>query len=120
MMAKHNELGKKGEALAREFLEQKGYRIVEANWHYDKDEIDLIAWHGNTLVIVEVKTLSTDYFGAPEEAVDRNKESFLIRATEAYLDEKDLDCESRFDIVAIVMNEKETRINHIEEAFFPE
>lgn len=119
-MAKHNELGKKGELLARKFLEQKGYRIADWNWRYDKDEIDLIAWQGDLLVVVEVKTCSTSFFGEPEEAVDAKKEAFLIRATEAYLEENDLDCESRFDIVAIVMNDKETRINHIEEAFIPE
>ncbi len=119
-MARHNELGKKGEVLAKKYLTDKGYRIVETNWRFDKDEIDLIAWQDQLLVIVEVKTCSTAYFGEPEEAVDARKESFLIRATEAYLEKYDLDCESRFDIVAIVMNDRETRINHIEDAFFPE
>lgn len=119
-MAKHNELGKRGEILAREFLEHKGLTIVEVNWRFDKDEIDLIAREGDLLVIVEVKTCSTDYFGAPEEAVDGRKESFLIRATEAYLEENNLDCESRFDIVAIVLNDHETKINHIEDAFYPQ
>ncbi len=119
-MAKHNELGKKGETLARGFLQEKGYSIVATNWRFDKDEIDIIAWDGPMLVIVEVKTASTDYFGPPEEAVDARKEAFLIRATEAYLEETDLDCESRFDIVAIVLNDHETRIVHIEDAFYPE
>ena len=119
-MAKHNELGKLGEKMAKEFLEKKGYRIVETNWRYEKDEIDLIAWLNNLLVIIEVKTRSTNYFGEPEEAVDQRKETFLIRATEAYLNEKDLDCESRFDIVAIVLNNQQSTINHIKEAFYPE
>ncbi|MBU2553167.1 MAG: YraN family protein [Bacteroidetes bacterium] len=119
-MAKHNELGKKGEEIARRYLEQKGYIIAATNWRFDKDEIDIVAWQGSVLVIVEVKTASTDYFGAPEEAVDAKKEAFLIRATEAYLEEHDLDCESRFDIVAIVLNDRKQVINHIEEAFYPE
>ncbi|NOX85426.1 MAG: endonuclease, partial [Chlorobi bacterium] len=48
------------------------------------------------------------------------KENFLIRATEAYLEEKDLDVNSRFDIISIILNKNEFRINHIEDAFYPE
>ena len=119
-MAKHNELGKKGEELAKIMLIDKGYSIIETNWRYDKDEIDIIAKDGDELVIVEVKTRSTDFFGYPEEAVNSKKEFFLIRATESYLQEKDLDIDSRFDIVSIILNNKETKIHHIIDAFYPE
>jgi len=119
-MAKHNELGKKGEELAKNMLIEKGYSIIETNWRYDKDEIDIIAKDGDELVIVEVKTRSTDFFGYPEEAVNSKKEFFLIRATESYLQEKDLDIDSRFDIVSIILNNKETKIHHIIDAFYPE
>ncbi|MBU2553117.1 MAG: YraN family protein, partial [Bacteroidetes bacterium] len=51
-MAKHNELGKKGEEIARRYLEQKGYVIAATNWRFDKDEIDIVAWQGSVLVIV--------------------------------------------------------------------
>ena len=119
-MAKHNELGKKGEELAKIMLIDKGYSIIETNWRYDKDEIDIIAKDGNELVIIEVKTRSTDFFGYPEEAVNSKKEFFLIRATESYLQEKDLDIDSRFDIVSIILNNKETKIHHIIDAFYPE
>ncbi len=119
-MAQHNELGKKGEELARKMLCDKGYTIVETNWRFDKDEIDIIAKDGDDLVIVEVKTRSTDYFGFPEDAVDLQKEGFLIRATEAYLEENNLDVDTRFDIVAIIHNTKETKIDHIIDAFYPD
>jgi len=119
-MARHNELGKKGELVARKFLEEKGLTIVEANWRFERDEIDLIAQDGKLLVIVEVKTRSTDFFGPPEEAVNQRKEAFLIRATESYLDQNNLDCEVRFDIVAIVLNDRQCVVNHIEGAFYPE
>lgn len=119
-MAKHNELGKKGEELAKNMLIDKGYSIIETNWRYDKDEIDIIAKDGDELVIVEVKTRSTDFFGYPEDAVNSKKEFFLIRATESYLQENDLDIDTRFDIVAIILNNNETKIHHIIDAFYPE
>lgn len=119
-MAKHIALGKKGEELAQNYLKEKGFKILETNWRHDKDEIDIVAMDGNELVIVEVKTRSTDFFGEPEEAVGFRKEGFLIRATEAYLEEKNLDIDSRFDIISIILNSKQTKITHIEDAFYPE
>ena len=53
-MAQHNQLGKEGELLARQMLEEKGYKILETNWRHDKDEIDIVAMDGEELVIVEV------------------------------------------------------------------
>ena len=119
-MAQHNQLGKQGEQIARKMLEEKGYQILETNWRHDKDEIDIIAMDGDELVIVEVKTRSTDYFGNPEDAVDYRKEAFLVRATEAYLEEKELDCDSRFDIVSIILKDGKSDIFHIQDAFYPE
>lgn len=119
-MAKHIELGKRGEAIARKFLEKKGFTIVETNWRHEKDEIDIIAKEKDELVIVEVKTRSTDFFGEPEESVGPQKEAFLIRATEAYLENNELDIDTRFDIISIILNKKEQKITHIIDAFYPE
>ena len=119
-MAKHITLGKQGEHLARKFLEEKGFQILDTNWRHEKDEIDIVAMDNDELVIVEVKTRSTDYFGEPADSVGYKKERFLIRATEAYLEEKDLDIDSRFDIVSIVLNNSEKKIDHIKDAFYPE
>ena len=119
-MAKHITLGKKGEELARKYLEEKGYRILETNWRHGRDEVDIIAMDGDELVIVEVKTRSSDRYGEPEDDVNWAKEKFLVRATEAYVEEKDLDIDSRFDIISIILNENEYRIKHIEDAFYPE
>ena len=67
-MSKHNELGVKGEVIALEFLEKKGYDILEINWRFAKTEVDIIARDLNTLVIVEVKTRTSEAFGLPEDA----------------------------------------------------
>ena len=61
-MADHNDLGNLGEERAQAFLRQKGYDIKETNWVTGKLEIDIIALKDNTLVIVEVKTRSTEFF----------------------------------------------------------
>jgi putative endonuclease len=119
-MARHNELGKKGEQLARKFLEKNGYRILDTNWRHEKDELDIVAADGEELVVVEVKTRSTDYFGDPSEAVGQAKEAFLIRAADAYLEINDLDLEVRYDIISIILTAGGYTIRHIKDAFYPE
>jgi putative endonuclease len=119
-MAEHNKLGKQGELIAKKFLEEKGFQIIETNWRHEKDEIDLIAKDGNELVMVEVKTRSTRYFGEPSEAVGTSKESFMIRAAESYLEIHDLNMDTRFDIISIVIDNDGESIEHIKDAFYPE
>jgi len=119
-MAKHNELGKRGEVIARTFLEAKGFDVLETNWRHEKDEIDIIAIDHDELVIVEVKTRSTDYFGDPSEAVGKAKEEFIIRAAEAYIEIHDLNMDTRFDIISIITKSSEENIGHIKDAFYPE
>ena len=67
-MAEHNVLGIQGEQLACQFLEKKGYVILERNWRHAKHELDIIAQDGKELVILEVKTRSSAKHGEPEEA----------------------------------------------------
>ena len=59
-MAEHNELGKKGEKLAIDFLLKNGYKILETNYRFLKAEVDIIAQKDEVLAVVEVKTRSTD------------------------------------------------------------
>jgi putative endonuclease len=118
-MAEHNELGKKGEELAARHLVAKGYKIKETNWRYGNDEVDIIAEHNNFLVVVEVKTRQSNYFGEPEAFVTLKKQQFIIRAANAYIEQKNIDLETRFDIVSVVMAREETQVNHIEDAFYP-
>ena len=115
-MAEHNELGKKGEKLAVNFLIDKGYTILEKNYRYLKAEVDIIAQKENTLAVVEVKTRSTDYFGDPQDFVNPKKIKLLLSAIDYYVIEKDLDVEVRFDIIAII-HQKTIKIEHLEDAF---
>jgi len=116
-MAKHNELGALGEALAVEFLQKNKYKIVERNWRFKKAEIDIIAQKNNVLAIVEVKTRSSNYFGNPQDFVNQKKIKLLVEAVNEYVNAKNLDVEVRFDIVAITKSQNNFDIEHLEAAF---
>jgi putative endonuclease len=117
-MAEHNELGKQGEALAIEFLQQKGYEILETNWIFQKAEIDIIAQKDSVLAIVEVKTRSSIDFGLPQDFVTPKKIQLLVKAVNEYVLSKDLEVQVRFDIIAIHKEGTEYNLEHIEEAFY--
>lgn len=118
-MAEHNELGKRGEAIALQYLIQKGYKIVVQNWRYLKDEIDIIARHNSMVVVVEVKTRSTHEYGEPEEAVSKKKRKYLVRAVDVFLQQRNIQEETRFDVISIIINGTQWELNHIEDAFYP-
>ena len=119
-MAKHLEIGKKGEELATSFLIHSGFKILENNWRYKKLEVDIIGMDGPVLVFVEVKTRTSDYFGQPEEFVDKKKEKHLARAASEYMALIRHDWAIRFDVVAVLIkNENDWEIKHIKDAFFP-
>ncbi|MCC6384762.1 MAG: YraN family protein [Bacteroidia bacterium] len=118
-MAQHNELGKKGEAEAVALLKKKGYTILETNWRWQRAEIDIIVQKENTIAFVEVKTRSSDFFGDPAEQVTEKKRKLLAEAADHYISQKNLICESRFDIVSVISKGGLQRIRHIEEAFYP-
>jgi putative endonuclease len=117
-MASHNDLGKKGEELAVEFLEKNGYEILETNWVFDKAEIDIIAQKNGILAIVEVKTRSSIEFGLPQDFVKPKKIKLLLKAVDEYVVQNDLDVEVRFDIIAIHKESINFNIEHIEDAFY--
>ncbi len=116
-MATHNDIGKQGEQLAKEFLETNNYVILETNYRYKKAEIDIIAVKENILAIIEVKTRTSTHFGEPESFVNNKKIKLILEATNAYIIEKDLDLEVSLDIISVVIG-KENEINHIPNAYY--
>ena len=115
-MAEHTELGKKGEKIAINYLIENGYIILEKNYRYLKAEVDIIAKKNNVLAAVEVKTRSTDHFGNPQDFVNPKKIKLLLSAIDYYVNEKDLDVEVRFDIIAI-LHQNTIKITHLKDAF---
>ena len=116
-MAKHNTLGKAGEQQALQHLLNKNYTLLESNYKAGKAEVDIIMQDKNFIVLVEVKTRSTNYFGTPEESVNDKKQNLLRTAAEAYMEQNNLDLEIRFDIVSVLNKGSQFSIHHIVDAF---
>src|SRR5690348_2667497 len=110
------QLGRLGEQYAAAYLEQLGYRLVAANFTLPvgrnlrgavvNAELDLIAYDGETLCFVEVKTRASDWFAPPQANVDLRKRRQLARAARAYRHLFDLESQPyRFDVVTIVLSD---------------
>ena len=108
------EIGRQGEELAAAFLIQSGFQIVAANFTLPVGrnrndavvnvEIDLVAYEGQTLCFVEVKTRISDWFASPSANVDLRKQRQIIRAAHAYRRLFGLTLEPyRYDVVGIVL-----------------
>lgn len=118
-MAEHNDKGNWGEQMATNYLEKKGYTILERNFVYDKAELDIIAQHEEQLVIIEVKTRSTAEYGSPIDAISSRKIKLILHATDAYIQAYEIDLETRFDVISVIATTPAT-IEHIEDAFYPQ
>lgn len=114
-MSHTNDTGQLGERLAANFLEKKGFEIVERNYRCGRAEIDLIARRENWLLFVEVKTRASTRYGHPEEFVDTGKMSRLYFAAEQYIYRINWQGHVRFDIVSVKLG-RETEIAHFEDA----
>ena len=110
------ETGKNGEEQAVAFLKNAGYTILHQNWRFKHLEIDIVAQHNNELIIVEVKTRASDFFGTPESFVNKEKQRKLLKAAHGYIVTHNIDAEVRFDIVAVVTTSN--KVYHIENAFY--
>lgn len=119
-MADHNLFGIEAEKQAADYLEKKGYEIIERNWTFLKAEIDIIARdpEKDELVIVEVKARKKDPLVLPELAVNKKKRKMLITAADEYIVSNEIDLDCRFDIISIEKSKDEWFIDHIENAFF--
>ena len=117
-MAEHNELGKRGEELALNYLQKEGYTILKTNYTFQKAEIDIIAQKGGILAVVEVKTRSSIDFGLPQDFVKPKKIQLLVKAIDAFITQQDLDLDVRFDIIAITTSGKTMTGEHQKDKSF--
>lgn len=111
--------GRKGEIMALRYLEKNSYLILERNWRYLHREIDIIAKENNCIVIVEVKTRKGGIFSDPITNMTLRKQSFLVSAANAYIWEKQLDMDVRYDVICINLDAGRSRLEHIKNAFHP-
>ena len=112
-------LGKYGEDLAALYLYRHGFQIIQRNFHLGAyGEIDIIAQKENILSFIEVKTQRHAKFGPPEGWVDEKKRQQIGMIADGYLSQnpvQNIDC--RFDVVAVSLNGRENRIEHLPDAF---
>lgn len=113
-------LGRKGEAIAAKYYQQRGYLLLNHNYRTRLGEIDLILYKEGTLVFAEVKTRSKQDagFGTPAEAVTPRKQRSIILAADNYLQNSPYaDDTIRYDVVEVLPAEKGWKVHCIENAF---
>lgn len=114
------DMGKKGEEIARNYLVGKGFQILDTNWHHGHKEIDIVARFGKEIVIVEVKTRAENYAEEPWEAVNTSKIRNIVEVADVWLRMHEVDLETRFDVVSILLKKDGSHsLEHFEGAFIP-
>jgi putative endonuclease len=116
---KRRKTGAKGEHIARQYLIQEGYAVMEQNYRTQHGELDLIAADSEgTLVFVEVKTRTNTYYGLPRESVTSKKRERIRMVATEYMQAKNaFDRAVRFDVIEVFHTEGDVDIHHIKSAF---
>lgn len=114
------ETGREGEEIAVQYLEQKNWTVIDRNYRFMKAEVDIVAYDGKQIIVVEVKTRRGTGFGEPEESVTEQKKKQLYKATQAWLYERKMEgAPVRFDVIAVILKKNEEPVvRHHEGAFW--
>ena len=111
-------IGKRGEQAAAAYLEQKGFRVLERNFHSPYGEVDIIAENGQYIIFVEVKTRKSGAMVEGAEAVDTVKRKKLAQTAQAYLSEHPSGLQPRFDVILVTPTEENRcRVEQLPGAF---
>lgn len=116
----NKDVGNYCEDLAKEYLKNNNYQILDCNFRNFLGEIDIICTQNNLLIIVEVKGRCTYSYGLPKESVSFSKQNSIAKVTKAYIAYKKLfNYNVRFDVIEIYLNSKNSnfKIEHIKDAF---
>lgn len=118
-MTMHNrDLGRLGEDIASNWLQKRGYRLLERNFRFGKVELDIIAKKDDEIIFIEVKTRMDDDKTVPEKVVGRSKQRNIRLAAEHYMELQELTLPARFDIILVLKGER-FEVEHWEDAFYP-
>lgn len=114
----NKETGKLGEDIAVHYLKQNGYVILDRNFECRQGEIDIIALDKKEIVFIEVKTRTSNKYGAPSEAVNKIKQKHMLQTIKYYLYIRNLSDEFiRVDVIEVYINNNVYKVNHIKQAF---
>ena len=120
MHSYNKDIGSFGEALAREYLISKGYKILNMNFRNKFGEIDIICKKNNLLIFCEIKSRYSNSFGSPIESITCYKQKQIIKLSELYLiSKKYYNFNVRYDIIEVIFNTITSShiINHVQDAF---
>ena len=119
-MAAKDDFGRAGEDRAAHYLTESGFRVLDRNWRCPQGEIDIVAETSGTLVVIEVKTRTSEAFGHPFEAIDRRKAARLWRLAMAWIaahPDAARGQSLRMDAIALIGPDPRTaRLEHLEDA----
>ncbi len=115
--ANRRSFGGENEALAVQFLEEKGCQILDRNYRAPVGEIDIVAQQRDCLCFVEVRSRRSTRFGSPVDSIDFKKRQHLIRTAQWYLQSKPWEGEIRFDVISITYSGEQAEIEWIPNAF---
>jgi putative endonuclease len=120
MKTNRQKLGTVGEDMAVEYLQKKGYKIIERNFRHNQYELDIICQDKKELVIVEVKSVRVPEFGSGEARISKGKQGAIFKASYAYLDRRPrfAGMDVRFDVVCVKLDCYPARIDHHKAAFW--
>ena len=118
-MVSQREIGEKAEGLAQQYLLKLGYKILDTNWYFGHLELDIIAQDKDQLVIVEVKSRNGIRYEHPSEAITDIKIKRVVEAADGYIQEKDINMETRFDVITVIFFDQKFELEHFKDAFYP-
>ena len=120
MHSYNKDIGSFGEALARDYLISKGYKILNMNFRNKFGEIDIICKKNNLLIFCEIKSRYSNSFGSPIESITCYKQKQIIKLSELYLiSKKYYNFNVRYDIIEVIFNTITSShiLNHVQDAF---
>ena len=120
MHSYNKDIGSFGEALARDYLISKGYKILNMNFRNKFGEIDIICKKNNLLIFCEIKSRYSNSFGSPIESITCYKQKQIIKLSELYLiSKKYYNFNVRYDIIEVIFKSITSShiINHVQDAF---
>jgi len=116
MSGRNQEVGRWGESIAAEYLEQNSYRVVARNIRTPYGEIDIVAEKDSITCFIEIKTRTSSTYGPPEIAVTAKKQQHMLSAAEHYTQEHEID-HWQIDVIAVERKVKGSpQITHFENA----
>lgn len=116
-----HKFGAEAEQLAAEYLQSRGYEILERRYRFNRKEIDIIARRDKTIAFVEVKADRTGNFGPPESWVTPAKQKNIMISAQGYISEHDCaGYDFRFDVITCKKEKSGIKLNHLKGAFYAE